>query len=44
MLEKEKICFIADVACPFDTRIEKKKDKIKNYTDLKHEILNMWKN
>ena len=27
MLEKEKICFIADVACPFDTRIEKEKDK-----------------
>ena len=46
LLEKmEKIYFIVDVACPFDSRIEKKeKDKIKNYTDLKYEILKMWKN
>ena len=45
LLEKrEKICYIADIACPFDTRIEKKeKNKIKNYTDLKYEILKMWK-
>ena len=45
LLEKrEKICYIADIAWPFDTRIEKKeKNKIKNYTDLKYEILKMWK-
>ena len=45
-LEKmEKICYIVDVACPFDPQIEKKeKDKAKNYTDLKYKIFKMWKN
>ena len=43
--KKEKICYIVDVACPFDQRIEKKeKNKVKNYTDLKYEMLNVWKN
>ena len=43
--KKEKVCYIADVAYPFGPRIKKKeKDKVKNYTDLKHEILKMWKN
>ena len=42
---KEKICYIVDVVCPFDPRIEKEaKDKVKNNTELKHEILKMWKN
>ena len=43
--KKEKNFYIVDVACPFDTPIEKKeKDKIKNYTNLKYEISKMWKN
>ena len=43
--KKEKIGYIVDVACPFDPQIEKKeKDKVKNYTDLKYEILKMRKN
>ena len=43
--KKEKICYIVDFACPFDRRIEKKeRDKTKNYSDLKYEILKMWKN
>ena len=34
--KKEKICYIVDVACPFDPRIEKKrKDKVKSHDDLK---------
>ena len=34
--KKEKICYLVDVACPFDQWIEKKeKDKVKSYTDLK---------
>ena len=45
MLEKEKFCFIVDVACPFDPQIEKKEnDKVKNYVDLKYDTLKMWKN
>ena len=45
MEKKEKICYIVDVACPFDPWIEKKeKYKVKNQTDLKYEILKMWKN
>ena len=43
--KKEKICYIVDVACPFDPRIEKKrKDKVKSHGDLKYEILKMRKN
>ena len=42
--KKEKIYYVEDVACQFDSRIEKKeKDKLKNYTDLKYEIIKMWK-
>lgn len=42
--KKKKICFLIDVACPFDTRIEKKeREKIEAYTDLKYEILKCWK-
>ena len=36
---------LIDVACPFDTRIERKeKEKIEVYTDLKYEILKCWRN
>ena len=43
--KKEKSRYIVPVACPFDTRIEKKeKDKVKNYTDIKYEILKIWRN
>ena len=43
--KKVKRCYIVDAACPFDPRIEKKeKNKAKKFTDLKCEILKMWKN
>ena len=43
--KKDSICYIVDVACSIDPRIEKKeKDKLKGYTDLKYGIINMWKN
>ena len=45
LLEKKQICYIVDVACPFDPQIEKREmDVVKDYTDLKYEILKMWKN
>ena len=44
LLEKKQICYIVDVACPFDPQIEKEMDKEKDYTNLKYEILKMWKN
>ena len=45
LLEKKQICCIVDIACTSDPQIkEKEKDKVKNYTDLKYEILNIWKN
>ena len=38
--KKEKTCYVVDVACPFDTRVEKKeKEKFEHYTDLKYELL-----
>ena len=40
--KKEKICYVIDVACPFDTRVEKEKEKFEHYTDLKHELLKVW--
>ena len=44
-VRKEKISCLVDVACPFDPRIEKKeKGKVNNYTDLKYEILEMYRN
>ena len=44
LLEKrEKICYIVDVACQFDSRLEKK-DKVTNYTNLKFVIFKMRKN
>lgn len=41
--KKGKTCYIIDVACPFDTRVEKKeKEKFEHYTDLKYELLKVW--
>ena len=31
-------CKIIDFACPFDSRIEREKDKMKGYNDLKREL------
>ena len=44
VLEKaSRVCQIIDVACPFDTRIvEKEREKIDHYQDLKVEIQKMW--
>ena len=39
-VKQTKTCFIIDVACPFDNRIlNKEREKINVYTDLKYEIL-----
>ena len=40
LLEKEgRVCFIVDVACPFDTRVaEKETEKIDHFKDLKVEV------
>ena len=41
---KIKTCYVIDVACPFDTRIEKKEMERKNaYCDLKYEIFKVYK-
>ena len=41
--KKGRTCYIIDVACPFNTRVEKKeKEKFEHYTDLKDEILKVW--
>ena len=37
------MCQVIDVACPFDTRIiEKEREKIDHYQELKVEIQKMW--
>ena len=42
--KKSRICQIIDVACPFDTRvIEKEREKIDRYQDLKWEVKRIWK-
>ena len=42
--KKGKTCYIIDVACPFDTRVEKKeKEKFEYYNDLKYEVIKVWK-
>eukprot|EP00795_Rhopilema_esculentum_P007658 gene7658-13482_t len=41
--KKGRTCYIIDVACPFDTRVKKKKkEKFEHYTDLKYELLKVW--
>ena len=44
VLEKEgRMCFIVNVACPFDTRVaEKERQKIDHYQDLKGEVQKIW--
>ncbi|XP_065055325.1 uncharacterized protein LOC135683870 [Rhopilema esculentum] len=40
---KGRTCYIIDVACPFDTRVEKKEKEIfEHFTDLKYELLKVW--
>ena len=42
--KKNKKCILIDLACPFDTRIEKKEEeKYTNYSELKYEIAKTWK-
>ena len=37
-------CIIIDVACPFDSRVDKKEvEKIEKYQDLKRELMMIWK-
>ena len=40
VLEKEgRVCFIVDVACPFDTRVAKKEtERIDHFKDVKVEV------
>ena len=41
--KKGRTCYIIDVVCPFDTRVEKKeKEKFEHNTDLKYELLKVW--
>ena len=41
--KKQKVCLVIDVACSFDSRINKKEqEKVEYYTDLKYEILKCW--
>ena len=44
VLEKEgRMCFIVNVACPFDTWLaEKEREKIDHYQDLKVEVQKIW--
>ena len=40
---KERVCYIIGVACPFDMRVlEKEQEKIDHYQDLKIEIQKVW--
>jgi len=41
--KKERLCRLIDVACPFDTRVvDKEREKIEHYNDLKFEIKRIW--
>ena len=36
-------CYIVDVACPFDTRVQdKEREKVERYQDLKRELKRIW--
>ena len=40
---KQNVCLVIDVACPFDTRIKnKEQEKIEYYNGSKYEILKCW--
>ena len=42
--KEKKICYIVDVACPFDSRIcSKEKEKEEKYNKLKYEIIKIGK-
>ena len=44
ILTEKKTAYIVDVGCPFDKRIkEREKTKIEKYTNLKYELLKVWK-
>lgn len=41
--KKDRSCLLIDVTCPFDTRvIQKEREKIEKYQDLKIEIKRIW--
>ena len=41
--KKKRDCWIIDVACPFDTRVEEKEqEKLTKYQDLRREINKLW--
>ena len=43
MKRKKRDCWIIDVACPFDTRVEEKEqEKLTKYQDLRREINKLW--
>ena len=40
---KSRKCYIVDVACPFDTRVQdKEREKVEKYQDLKRELKRIW--
>ena len=42
--KESKDCYIIDIACPFDTRIDHKtKEKLEKYQDLRRELKRLWK-
>ena len=44
MCRLKRECIIIDVACPFDSRVDKKEvEKIEKYQDLKRELMTIWK-
>ena len=41
--KKERVCYIIDVACPFNIQVlEKEQEKISQYQDLKIKVQNIW--
>ena len=39
----ERSCYVIDIACPFDARVlEKEKEKVEKYQELKREIWKIW--
>ena len=41
--KQDPSCLLIDIACPFDTRLDRKEnEKIEVYQDLKREIKRMW--
>ena len=42
VVDKKRSCQIIDFAVPRDSRIEKKKDKIEKYQELRRELQKIW--